>query len=155
MSGQEEAQMDWAHGTPMMVGPWMMGLADPSPETIDYWEGVKEGRLLVKRCRSCGAYHHPRRLLCTKCTSDEFDWVESSGLGTVYTYSEVHRAPTAAFQAEAPYTIGLIELDEGVFFCSRVNGTESSPVGIGSRVSLGFAEIGSFGKLPVFTVVDE
>jgi uncharacterized OB-fold protein len=146
------AQMDWEHGTPMMVGPWMVGLADPSPETLEYWKGVAENRLLIKQCGGCGKHHHPRRMFCYACTSDDMKWVESAGTGEIYTYSVVHRAPTEAFQAETPYTVGILQLAEGVFFFSRFYTRNGGEVKIGAPVEVEYEEVSTFGKMPVFYV---
>lgn len=147
-----EATMDWAHGTPIMIGPWMLGLGDPSPETNDYWAGVEQEKLLLKRCTKCTRANHPRRLFCLDCRGDEFDSVEAEGTGTIYTFSKVDRGPTEAFQAETPYTVALILLTEGVFFCSRVLADDQDTISIGAPVSLTWAEVNKFGKLPVFTL---
>lgn len=146
------ARMDWEHGTPMMVGPWMVGLADPSPETLEYWKGVKEARLLIKQCGGCGKHHHPRRMFCYACTSDDMKWVESAGTGEIYTYSVVHRAPTEAFQREAPYTVGIVQLAEGVFFFSRFYTRNGGEVRIGASVEVEFEDVASYGTMPVFYV---
>jgi uncharacterized OB-fold protein len=146
------AQMDWEHGTPMMVGPWMVGLADPSPETLEYWKGVAENKLLIKQCGGCGKHHHPRRMFCYACTSDDMKWVESVGTGEIYTYSVVHRAPTEAFQAETPYTVGILQLAEGVFFFSRFYTRNGGEVKIGAPVEVEYEDVSTFGKMPVFYV---
>ncbi len=33
--------VDWANGMPLMVGPIQIGHAEPSPETIGYWDGIR------------------------------------------------------------------------------------------------------------------
>ena len=140
--------MDWARGTPITLGPWMLGLGEPSPETAGYWDGVERDVLRVKHCRDCGKAHHPRRMFCDACPSAEMEWIDAAGTGTVYTYSVVHRAPDPVFQAEAPYAVGLVELDEGVYLFSRLIGD----VAIGARVQVAFEPVGSHGKLPVFHI---
>jgi uncharacterized OB-fold protein len=147
--------VDWANGVPLMVGPFQIGHAEPSPETAGYWEGVKAGRLMIKRCARCGLHHHPRRLFCltTGCGSDAFDWVEAQGTGSVYTFSTVHRAPSEEFAAEVPYTVGVLELAEGVFFFSRIlPRADGEAIRIGAPVRLEFREVGRFGRLPAFRV---
>ncbi len=146
------ARMDWEHGTPMMVGPWMIGLADPSPETLGYWDGVADERLVVKRCGGCGRHHHPRRMFCYACGSDDMRWVDAGGSGEIYTFSVVHRAPTEAFQRETPYTVGILRLDEGVFFFSRLYARNGAEIKIGARAEVAFEDVSTFGKLPVFYV---
>lgn len=140
--------MDFEHGTPITLGPWMLGLGEPSPETTGYWEGVERDVLRIKRCAGCGKLHHPRRMFCDACPASEMEWIDAAGTGTIYTYSVVHRAPDPDFQAEAPYTIGLVELDEGVYVFSRFIGEAR----IGAPVSVAFEPVGSHGKLPVFYV---
>jgi len=144
--------MDWEHGTPMMVGPWQVGHADPSPETLEYWRGVERGELLIKRCAGCGRHHHPRRMLCYDCGSDDMQWVRSQGPGEIYTYSTVYRAPTEALQAEAPYTVGIVRLPEGVFFFSRLTPADGEGLTVGAQADLDFETVGAHGSLPVFRV---
>lgn len=150
MTSMPTAQMDWAHGTPIMIGPWMLGHGEPSPETIPYWEGVAQRRLLLKECTQCGRHNHPRRLFCLDCRNDEFNWVEAHGTGTVYTFSKVDRAPTESFQEDAPYTVGIIALAEGVYFCARVIADDQDAITIGAPVTLDWADVNRFGQLPVF-----
>ena len=90
-------------------------------------------------------------MFCDACPSSELEWFDASGRGTIYSFSVVHRAPNPEFQADAPYAIGLVELDEGVYFFSRL-WQRHGDVAIGARVEVAFAEIGSHGKLPVFHV---
>ncbi|MGH2945829.1 MAG: Zn-ribbon domain-containing OB-fold protein [Solirubrobacteraceae bacterium] len=144
--------MDWEHGTAMMVGPWQLGHADPSPETLEYWRGVERDELLIKRCTGCGRHHHPRRILCYDCGSDRLKWIRSEGPAEVYTFSVVHRGPTDALQAETPYTVGIVRLPEGVFFFARLSPGDGTGISVGAQAELGFEEIGAHGKLPVFRV---
>ena len=144
--------VNWGAGVPLMAGPYQLGLYEPSPETVGYWDGIKAGKLMIKRCKGCRLFHHPRRLFCTACNCDAFDWVEASGTGTVYTFSTVHRAPRAEFNAEVPYTVGLLELAEGIYFFSRIVPRPGEEVRIGAPVRLRFQETGPSGRLPQFEI---
>lgn len=145
--------VDWSEGVPLMAGPYMMGLTEVSPETKGYWDGVRQGRLLIKKCTSCGKLQHPRRLFCLQCRGDAFDWVGTKGTGAVYTFSTVHRAPTDAFAKEAPYTVGILHLAEDVYFFARIIPKADGEVRIGAPVRLDFREVGPSGRLPVFEMV--
>ena len=72
-----------------------------------YWEAARDGRLLLKRCESCGKTHYYPRPLCPFCMSDETTWVEAAGTGTVYSWSVQRRA-------EPPYAIAFVTLSEGL-----------------------------------------
>lgn len=144
--------IDWANGVPLMVGPIQVGHAEPSPETAGYWEGIREGKLKIKRCAGCGRMHHPRRIFCTECGSDAFEWREIGGRAAVYSFSTVHRAPNEDYVAELPYTVGIVELDEGVFIFSRIIAPEGREPKVGERVALEFRQTGKWGRMPAFVV---
>lgn len=145
--------INWGEGLPMMVGPWQIGHAEPSPETVGYWDGIKRGVLLIKKCTKCGCHQHPRRLFCTKCENDVFDWVETSGKAKVYSFSTVHRAPTPEYEKEVPYTVGILELAEGVHLFSRIIPVGGRDIRIGDATRLIFQETGSKGRLPAYQIV--
>lgn len=141
--------IDWAKGVPLMAGPFFVGLYQPSPETVGFWEGVRAGELRLKDCRACGRLWHPKRIVCTECGSADLGWKASPGTGTVYSFSEVHRAPTPAFAASVPYTLGLVRLDEGVHLFSRLF-AEPGPVAIGAAVRVDFRVLEMGQRMPVF-----
>jgi len=147
-------RLDWSIGVPLMAGPYQMGLYEPSPETAGYWEGLKSDQLMIKRCLGCARHHHPRRILCAPCGSEQFEWVPASGRGRVYTFSTVHRAPRPEFESEIPYSVGVLELEEGVYFFSRILPGPGADVRIGASVQLVFREVGPSGRLPNFQIVD-
>ena len=72
----------------------------------------------------------------------------------MYTFSTVHRAPRPEFAAEVPYTVGLLELEEGVYFFSRILPPPGGEVSIGANVRLTFRETGPSGRLPAFQIID-
>jgi hypothetical protein len=84
--------------------------ADSAP----FWEAAREGRLLIMHCRTCDSpYFYPRRY-CPHCWSDETEWREASGNGTLYSYSIVRQNPVPPFRDWCPYAVVLVDLDEGV-----------------------------------------
>ena len=76
----------------------------------NYWEGLKEKRLKAQKCKECGEVFFPPRARCPECLSKELDWVELSGRGELYSWSEIHMPPLA-FE---PYILGIIDLEERV-----------------------------------------
>jgi uncharacterized OB-fold protein len=83
-------------------------------ESAPFWAAAREGRFLIMRCRACERpYFYPRRY-CPRCWSDETEWTEASGRGTVYTYSIVRQNPAPPFRDWCPYAVVLVDLDEGV-----------------------------------------
>jgi uncharacterized OB-fold protein len=140
---------DWSRGLPLKAGDWFIGLYQPSPETKGYWEGVAQRELRLKHCPACHRDFHPKRIVCTDCGSDALEWKRASGRGTVYSFSEVHRAPSPAFTGATPYVVGLVQLEEGVHLFTRFEG---GPVAIGTPVRVEFRVLELGNLMPVFRV---
>ena len=127
----------------------------PAPGVSDdnrfFWEGVKQGKLLIQRCKGCGDLHHPPGPVCPKCHSFEWDTVESSGKGEVYSFVVMHYPEVPPF--EYPNPVGLIELEEGVRIISQLIGVKPGDVKIGQKVQVEFVTFDGDLTLPQFRPV--
>ncbi|MDT9693489.1 bifunctional MaoC family dehydratase N-terminal/OB-fold nucleic acid binding domain-containing protein [Streptomyces sp. P9(2023)] len=121
-------------------------------DNAGFWEAVAAHRLLVQRCASCATLRFPWLPGCNACGSQEWDTVEASGAGTVYSYVVMHHPPFPAF--DPPYAVGLIELSEGVRMISNVVGVPYDKVRIGMPVRLEFLRVDEELELPVFRAQD-
>ncbi|MFE3068934.1 bifunctional MaoC family dehydratase N-terminal/OB-fold nucleic acid binding domain-containing protein [Streptomyces sp. NPDC059247] len=122
-------------------------------DNAGFWAGVAEHRLLVQRCGGCAALRLPWLPGCADCGSREWDTVEASGAGTVFSYVVMHHPPFPAF--DPPYAVGLIELAEGVRIISNVVGVPHDEVRIGMPVRLEFLRVDEDLELPVFRAEPE
>ncbi len=118
-----------------------------------FWAGVKDGRLLIQRCAACGALRHPPRPMCPDCHSLDWDTLESSGKGTVYSFV-MPRHPQFPF-LDDDYIVALIELEEGTRLVSNVVDVAPEDTRIGMAVAVRFDEFDGGVVLPVFTPVME
>lgn len=119
-----------------------------------FWEGVREGRLVIQRCLSCRTLRHYPQPMCPVCRALGFDWAPVSGRGTIYTYTVAHRAFHPAWQAHVPYAIATIELDEGVRLVCDLLGTPPEQVAIGARVEVFFEDLPGQGRMPRFRLME-
>jgi uncharacterized protein len=119
--------------------------ADSKP----YWEAAQQGRLVFKKCLSCGYVQFPPRHLCPKCWSEKSEWITSSGEGEVYSFSIVRRAPTPAHAAKVPYVIAMIKLMDAPRMIANIVGDDALEVNIGDPVQVTF-EPWEGGMLPQF-----
>jgi uncharacterized OB-fold protein len=142
---------DWAQGIPMRAGPVSLGLYQPSPETMEYWHGIERRELMLRQCPACQRCFHPKRIVCSDCGSSELTWVRASGHGSVYSFSEIHRPPSATFATGVPYINGLVRMEEGVHLFTRFI-PEPGPVRINAPAKLDFRVLESHWLLPVFLV---
>lgn len=143
---------DWSNGQHVMAGDMFLGLYQPSPETTGFWKGVERDELLLKWCSPCGKHFHPRRIICPQCSSTALEWRRACGHGKVYSFSEVHRAPSKAFSKGAPYAVGLIETAEGVHYFCRIFAHDGLPVRVDAPARLEFRVLENGYRLPVFVV---
>lgn len=111
-----------------------------------FWEACNRRELTFQKCGACGHVQFYPRALCTACQADGLEWQTASGLGTVYTFTVNHRAPTPAFKAEAPYVIALVDLDEGFRMMMNVINCAPDSVSIGLRVRVTFEARGADGE---------
>ncbi len=113
-----------------------------------WFEGARAHELLIQRCTSCGTLRHPPLPACANCGSLEWDTVEASGRGTLYSYVVVHYPQVAAF--EYPLPIGLVELEEGTRVVANLGGAEPDEFVIGMELRAEFVDHGEDLSLPVF-----
>ena len=107
----------------------------PDPEAAPFWAAVAAGRLDLQRCQTCGRHVFYPRAVCPHCGGSHLEWVTASGRASVYSFTVVHRAP-AEFQAEAPYVVALVELEEGVRMLTRLLDVEPARVWVGMPVEV-------------------
>ncbi|MHA1754607.1 MAG: Zn-ribbon domain-containing OB-fold protein [Candidatus Odinarchaeia archaeon] len=94
---------------------------DNSEKTIkQFLQFINEGKLKALKCKSCSKILLPPRVKCKFCKNSEFEWVDLKGTGRLLTYTIIYIAPKK-FLKQAPYAIGIIELDEGVKVEARIN----------------------------------
>ena len=122
----------------------------PDNVTAKFWDAAKERRLLLQRCADCGARQFFPQSHCRGCLSESLGWIEASGKGKIYSFTIVHRPPSAAFQEDAPYTVALVELDEGVRMMSNIVGIAPDKVRVGMPVEVVFDDITPTVSLPRF-----
>lgn len=76
-----------------------------------WFDGAREGRLLIQRCADCSTLRHPPGPACPSCRSFAWDSVESSRRGTLHSWTVVHKPQDSGFRY--PLVVGLVDLAEG------------------------------------------
>ena len=128
---------------------YLRPLPVPDGDTKLYWDAAKEHRLSIQRCADCQRSVFYPRSICPHCGSDRLHWIDSSGRGTVYSYTVVHRAP-GGFTDAVPYVVALIDLEEGVRLMSNVVDCAPGDVQIGEHVEVTFDDVTPDITLPKF-----
>src|SRR5438552_17636305 len=104
---------------------------ETNPETKPFWEAAAQGRLLIKKCLTCGRVHFYPRAICPLCGSDTTEWVTASGCGTVYSYSVMRRVPV-------PYALAYVQIEEGVSLMTTIVSSCFAAIWLGLAVTVTF-----------------
>jgi hypothetical protein len=134
-----------------VTAPRGIPLPRPTPLSRPYWDGCREGVLRVQRCGACGGYVFIPQPVCTHCQADALAWADTSGRGTLYSFTIVHRPPRPEFQV--PYTVAIVELDEGFHLLTNLVECEPAEVRIGMPVEVTFRRMSDAITLPLFRPV--
>jgi len=107
------------------VGNWME----------QFYDGMKEGKILASRCPACGRVYLPPRMICERCFVKAEEWVELPETGTVETYTEAYVKLNLEGKLEdlsSPEIIAMVKHD-GADTCiaGRLEGSGAS---VGMRV---------------------
>jgi hypothetical protein len=84
----------------------------PYSKVSDFAVHLKDGRLMGSKCKKCGYQTMPPVADCPACMSGEFEFVEYSGKGTLYTWTRIDAAPTG-FDDEVPYALAVVDMEGG------------------------------------------
>lgn len=121
--------------------PEGLPLPTPTEEAQPFFDALKDQRLVLQRCASCAAWSYPPRAMCPKCGAMGFEWVESKGVGTVYSYVVTHQAVHPALRGHTPFATVEVELDEGPRMTSNLLDVAPEAVEIGLRVTVEFVPV--------------
>lgn len=127
-------------------------LPQVQPWTQAFWDGTREGKLLVQVCNSCQARIFAPRKLCPDCWSADLGWIESAGRGSIFTFSTAYSMVEPQFVDELPYTLAYVDLPEGIRMMTRIVDCEPTELAIGMEVEVTFHERGDV-RLPYFRPV--
>src|SRR3982074_822882 len=113
------------------------GLAPlPTPESMAFWTGGRNGELLINRCHGCGHFFHPPGPACWRCRSMDVAPEPVSGRASVAAYTINRQNWIPGF--EPPYVVAIVELDDepDVRLITNVVGIPIEDVGIGMAVEV-------------------
>ena len=102
-------------------------------------------RLEAARCTKCGKVSFPPRLVCPKCHSREFQRFNMKPTGKVVTHTVI-RTPSDEFSGEAPFAVGVIEIDDGARLTTQIVDVPFEEIKIGMPVKLEFRRLYSDGE---------
>jgi uncharacterized OB-fold protein len=108
-------------------------------EATPHWKAARDGRLLLPFCETNGHFAWPPAAACPTCGA-KLAWRESSGRGSVVTFSIVRRAVQPEWKDKGAYVVAMVALDDGGRLLSNIVDCDPDKVTIGARVDCAFVE---------------
>lgn len=100
-------------------------LPEPTPETRHFWEGCRNGELLLQRNKATGEAYFPPRPFCPKTGSRDVEVFKASGKATLHSYVINHRPRPDI--GKDPYAIAVVMLEEGVKMMTNIVNCPQTP----------------------------
>jgi len=124
-------------------------LPTPTVDSQPFWDACRAGELRLQRCAN-GHWRFPPAPLCPECWTREASWERTSGRGTVIAHVTFRRVYHSAFAPLIPYTVAIVELEEGPRLTTRLVGVGPDEVKGGMRVEVTFEPASDEVTLPLF-----
>lgn len=111
-----------------------------TPDNAPFWQGGKDGQLLIQHCDNCDRWQHPPGPLCRDCGGDNLDFRPVTGRGQILSYTINHQKWTP--DLEVPNIIAIVELQEqaGLRFTTNIVACPVDEVRIGMPVRVTFLQ---------------
>ncbi len=127
---------------------------NPSSYSYNFWNGCNNKVFRIQQCVDCSQMQFYPRHICSHCWSKNISWVEIDRIGEIYSFTTVHRAPSAEFKHIVPYTLVYVKYPHNVYIIGYlINTSPNGEVCIGSRVEMYFQQISDDVSLPVFKIL--
>ena len=115
-------------------------------EVSRHWRLRKQRYALVGEvCPECNIKIFPPRDICPDCGHEAKESFQFSGKGEIYSFTTVYDPP-AGYEAQAPYTVGVIKLDEGPRVTAQLTDLGDQRPEIGMRVEMVTRKLGEDGE---------
>ena len=106
-----------------------------------YWREIPQRyRLEANKCEACDIKFFPPRLLCPQCKKRDLVPSRLAERGKVLSYTII-RVPPRHFADQAPYAVGVVELDDGVKLTAQIVDCDFEELKMGQRVRIEFRKI--------------
>jgi uncharacterized OB-fold protein len=124
-----------------------------------FYDNLREGRLTTTRCSSCGEILWQPRVVCSRCNSENLEWIDLPREGTIYAHTAMVLGAPMGFEGELPFVIAIVRLDMGqdghMHLFTRVDDAKYEDLAIGDRLWFKTHECGDGRVFFRFTPVEQ
>ena len=114
-------------------------------EIARHWRLKKQRYGLVgEACPHCTFKIFPPRDVCPNCGGEAKEPYTFSGRGSVFSFTVMQEGPSG-YENAAPYTVALVQLEEGPMVTAQLTDLGDEPVSIGLPVEMVTRRIRDYG----------
>ena len=118
-----------------------------------FWDGTRKNKLLIQKCSDCEKHIFYPRMACPFCFSDNIEWVEASGKGTIYSFTVVENNAPSPFVPDMPFVIAVVILEEGVRMLTNIVEYDPKALQCDQAVEVTFVKRNDEFTMPMFKPV--
>lgn len=111
----------------------------PSPDGLEtpFWDGLRDGQLLIQRCQTCARWQWGPEWVCHRCHSFDLAFEQVEPHGVIYSYERVWHPVHPALSDQGPFLIGLVELPHAdqIRLVGNIVGDPHQDIAIGAPVT--------------------
>lgn len=117
-----------------------------SSDTALYWEGCKEHRLIMRRCKKCGTTVWPASYVCPKCLSSEMEPEEVEPEGVLYSFVVMHKPFHMSLVDKVPYVVAAVDLNNRARISANILDCKVEDIRCGAKVSISFEDSETYSR---------
>jgi uncharacterized protein len=124
--------------TSVLPAPALTELSRP------FWDALKGGQLTFQRCKACHHAWLPARSECPNCLGEDWQRDSAKGGASLVSWVVYRIAYDPAFESRLPYTVAVVQLDEGPRMISNVVQADPASLRIDQPLRLTIEDEGEF-----------
>jgi uncharacterized OB-fold protein len=114
---------------------------DIDQDSEPYWQSLREHSAKLQKCEHCGKFRFPPSPSCYYCGTPGGNWEVISGQGDIYSWAEIHHPIDKRLATDVPFTIVLVDLEEGPRIAGRLINAGQSEIKAGMPVKVRYDDI--------------
>lgn len=112
-----------------------------TPLDQQHWDLLRRHVLSFQQCPACGARFFPATPICSECGADDPEWVSACGQATLISWVVFHKSYFPGFNAELPYNVAIVRLDEGPSLVANVIGVDNASLRSGMPLEVAYEDV--------------
>lgn len=115
-----------------------------SPDNTPYFDGCRAGKLILGKCLDTGTLFHYPRHVSPFTLSNNVEFVEAKGTGTIYSWSVA--------RGKEPFCVAYVQLDEGPIMLTNIVECDLDSLACGQKVRVKFRDSDGGAPVPMFVL---